>query len=89
MNEMNEIDEIKKELREDCGNPFYKVTREIVNPMVKRINCAKYDGLKFPEEYPEPFNYGEAFDLSWHWGLMMQREYEIRPLLAECRELMA
>lgn len=85
---MNEIDEIKKELRDDCGNPFYKFTRQIIDPMVRRINLMKYDGLKLPDEYPEPFNYTEAFDLAWHWGLMMQREYEVRPLLAECRELM-
>ena len=84
----DQIYEIKAELRNDFNNPFYEVAKAIVDPMVKKLWQADWDGLSFPEEYPEPMTWGEAFNLSWHWGLTMQHEADIRPFLRECRRLM-
>ena len=85
---MDEIKAIKDELRDDCGNPFYDFCKAIVGPMAERIYQMKLNGFKLPEEYPEPLTWSEVFHIVWHWGLAMTRESEIRPILAECREMM-
>lgn len=85
---MDEIKAIKDELREECGNPFYDFCKAIVDPMAKRIFQMPINGFSLPEEYPEPITWNEAFHITWQWGRAMTRESEIRPILAECRELM-
>lgn len=84
---MDEIKAIKDELRDECGNPFYNFCKAIIDPMMNKIWQADADGLAFPEAYPEPITWGETFKIVWNWGLAMTRESEIRPILAECKEL--
>lgn len=86
---MDEIKTIKAELREDCGNPFYEFCKAIVDPMAERIYVMNLNGFTLPEEYPEPISWNEVFKIVWNWGLAMTRESEIRPILAECRNLLS
>ena len=86
---MDEINQIKMDLREDFGNPFYDFCKEIVDPMAKRINSMKWRGFTLPEEYPEPVSWSEAFKINWVWGLCLTHEDEVRPILKECKELLA
>ena len=86
---MDEVIAIKKELREDCGNPFYQVAKAVLDPMVKKIKRAERDGLKFPEEYPKAIEWSEIFQIAWQWGLAMQHESEIRAILKDCEEMLS
>ena len=72
---MDEIKAIEKEVKQDYFNPFFEVTKQIIMPMWEKVQ--------------NTFNWGEAFDLAWHWGRMIEREYEIRQILEECKELLA
>lgn len=79
-----EYEELRTEVREDYYAPFYDVAKAIVDPMVKRIMSAVYFKKINPEN---PITWGEAFKINWAWGQVMEHESEIRPILAEVKEL--
>lgn len=79
-----EYEELRSEVRKDYYAPFYDVAKDIVEPMVNRITMAIIKKKINPEN---PITWGEAFKIYWAWGQVMEHESEIRPILAEVKEL--
>ncbi len=79
-----EYEDLRSEVRKDYYAPFYDVAQAIVDPMVKRIMRAIYFEKINPEN---PITWSEAFKINWAWGQVMEHESEIRPILAEVKEL--
>lgn len=79
-----EYEELRSEVRKEYYAPFYDVAKDIVEPMVNRITMAIIKGKINPEN---PITWREAFKIYWAWGQVMEHESEIRPILAEVKEL--
>lgn len=85
----SEYNRIKADVRKDFLSwPFLQLARAIIDPMVRKIETAARHGMMFPKEYTAPIDWYEAYDLERVWADSMEREAEIRPILADCKAIL-
>ena len=65
-------EEIRTEAKIENCNPYFDLCYAILSPFIGRKADESWNG----------------FDLAWTWARTLEREANVRPLLAECERLM-